>query len=403
MVYDGGGLNRMSSTIDSRHEAIERVKAYFCEGGASGPDVLAFAPGRVNVIGEHVDYNGGWVLPAAIEYCAAIGLRRRDDGKVRLHSMNMATTVGEFAVTDLAKSATRCWSNYVKGVMAGLTAAGHVLPGFDACLTSDIPIGGGLSSSAALEAVFGLGLLKLIGAEMDLVQLAKLCQKAEHDYAGVPCGLMDQAAVILCREGSLLLLDCETETFEHAPFADPSWGLLVINSGVAHELADGEYAKRRSACHAAARILGVSSLRHVDAGDLDRVLKTPGIDEEMVRCVRHVVTENVRTLGLVQALKDGDYAAAGRLMNASHSSLSVDYRVSCAELDFIAATAQGLPGVAGARMTGGGFGGSAIALVRVDALEAVKDAVREAYKGRYGFEPKIFATRPMSGGAAWLA
>ncbi len=212
-----------------------------------------------------------------------------------------------FSIDALEKTLSRCWGNYVKGVLAGLRSAGVGLCGFDACVASDIPVGGGLSSSAALEIVFGIAVLKLLGREMDPMVLAKLCQRAERDYAGVPCGLMDQAAVVFCQKGELLFFDCEKETFEGVPFEDPQWGLLIANSGVAHKLADGEYGRRR----VAAERLGVSSLRHIAFEHLDEALALVEFDEEMVRYVRHVVTENWRTRNLVTALRSCDYAAAG--------------------------------------------------------------------------------------------
>ncbi|MBS0662838.1 MAG: galactokinase, partial [Verrucomicrobia bacterium] len=204
--------------------------------------LLAVAPGRVNVIGEHVDYNGGWVLPAAIDRCLALAVAPRHDDRVRLATADFEGAI-EFDSRDLAPPPTRDWSRYVRGVMAGLAQAGHVVPGFDACIASTIPVGGGLSSSAALEAATGLAGLALAGAEMDRFALAKLCQQAEHDYAGVPCGIMDQAAVLCCTAGNLLLLDCELETYLPVPLPAGDWSLLIINSGVSHELASGEYAR----------------------------------------------------------------------------------------------------------------------------------------------------------------
>ena len=375
--------------------ATEHFKKIF----GAAPTVRAVAPGRVNVIGEHVDYNGGWVLPAALERRMALVIKPRDDGQVVITDAREAGTL-TFAVNDLAKPEKHCWSNYIKGVVAGLVDRGIEVPGFDACLYSDVPVGGGLSSSAALEAVTAMALQKLLGFEMDRMTMAKLCQKAEHDYAGVPCGLMDQAAVLCCREGHLLLLDCHTEAIVHAPFVDPHWSLMIINSGVKHSLADGEYGKRRAACESAAKAFGVDSLRAMTEADLPKVAASTAINDEQRACVRHVLTENARTQGAVEALKAGDYAKLGKLMNASHRSLSVDYRVSCEELDFIAATGQALEGVAGCRMTGGGFGGSAIALVQAECVEAVQAAIEHAYAARFGKDPKIFVTRPGAGAMA---
>lgn len=361
------------------------------------------APGRVNVIGEHIDYNGGLVLPAAIDRWVHVALRRRDDNLVKLVSAQAPGQVVSFSTSDELAPEGKSWGNYIKGVIAGLKHAGFVVPGFEAAVLSTVPVGGGLSSSAALEAVFGKAILTLIGEEMDGVALAKLCQKAEHDFAGVPCGLMDQAAVILCEEGKLLMLDCVDDSYQHASFDDPDWGLLIINSCVSHELSDGGYAVRRDGCHAAAKVLGVDTLREVDPAKLGEALANPDLTEAMQRYVRHAVSEIARTLETVDALGKRDYARAGELLNASHASLRDDFRVSCPELDFISALAQSQEGVAGCRMTGGGFGGSAIALVRRDCVASLTALIEERYEKEFGIQAKIFETRPMGGTRAWKA
>ncbi|HEY0864465.1 MAG TPA: galactokinase [Lacunisphaera sp.] len=377
-------------------DAAQRVRQQFELLYARPPALLAIAPGRVNVIGEHVDYNGGWVLPAAIDRCLVMAVAPRADDRVRLATADFEGVI-EFDGKDLAPGLAKDWSRYVRGVMAGLTRAGHAVPGFDACIASTIPVGGGLSSSAALEAATGLAILGLLGVELDRFALAKLCQQAEHDYAGVPCGIMDQAAVLCCEAGHLLLLDCETETFVHTPLAGDAWSLLIINSGVSHELASGEYAQRRAACEQAARRLRVPSLRHIGVADLADALALPGLTEEMRRCVRHVVTENERTHRCVAALKAGDFLAAGSQLNASHVSLRDDYRVSCAELDLIAEIAQREFAVAGCRMTGGGFGGSCVALVRRESAADVVQTVGDAFRIRFGRRPAAFVTSAAPG------
>ncbi|MDQ8197647.1 galactokinase [Pelagicoccus enzymogenes] len=393
-----------TETLSPEHQAtIEEVGNLFAESGFGTPEVFAVAPGRVNVIGEHIDYNGGLVLPAAIDRWVHVAIRRRDDALVRLVSAQAPGKVEEFLASDDLAPQGNNWSNYIKGVVTGLKKAGFEVPGFEAAVISTVPVGGGLSSSAALEAVFGKAILTLLGEEMDGLDLAKLCQKAEHDFAGVPCGLMDQAAVILCEEGKLLMLDCVDDSFQHAPFEDPDWGLLIINSCVSHELSDGGYAVRRDGCHAAAKILGVETLREIDPAKLDEALAHPDLTEDMKRYVRHAVTEIARTLETVEALGQRDYALAGELLNASHASLRDDYRVSCPELDFIAELAQAQEGVAGCRMTGGGFGGSAIALVRRDCVASLTALIESRYEAEFGIEPKIFETRPMGGTRAWKA
>lgn len=381
------------------HESSElaaRAQRQFEIIHGRAPCMLAIAPGRVNLIGEHVDYNGGWVLPAAINRELVMAVAPRDDDRVRLATIDFEGIV-EFDARSLDTGQARDWGRYVRGVLAGLAGEGHTVPGFDACVASSIPVGGGLSSSAALEAAAGLAGLALSGGEMDPFRLAKLCQEAEHNYAGVPCGIMDQAAVLCCQAGHLLLLDCEFETYEQCPFTAPGWSLLIINSGVSHELASGEYGRRRQACEQAARRLQVPSLRHVPLEHLDVALALPGLTDEMRRCVRHVVTENDRTKRCVGALQRGDVPTAGQLLNASHASLRDDYRVSCAELDFITETAQRDSTVAGCRMTGGGFGGSCVALVRSDAAAGVMQRMDEAYAQRYGRPAVAFVTPPAAG------
>lgn len=378
-------------SADSAAALQDRVRRQFEVLYGRSPALFAIAPGRVNVIGEHVDYNGGWVLPAALDRCLVMAVAPRDDERVRLATADFEGGL-EFDGRDLAPGRATDWSRYVRGVMSGLAHAGHPLPGFDACIASSIPVGGGLSSSAALEAATALAGLALTGATMDRFALAKLCQRAEHDYAGVPCGIMDQAAVLCCEEGHLLLLDCETETFVQTPLPNAEWSLLIVNSGVSHELASGEYARRRAACEQAARRLRVPSLRHIEPAALDEALALPALTEEMRRCVRHVVTENQRTLQCVDALQRGDFLAAGRLLNASHASLRDDYQVSCEELDFIAATAQAEAAVAGCRMTGGGFGGSCVALVRRTDAPDVMRRIGDAFQARYGRQPVAFVT-----------
>ena len=231
--------------------------------------MFAVAPVRVNLIGEHVDSNGGWVLPAAIDRHLVMAVAPRDDDRVRLATAGFDGLL-EFDACDLAPGRSKDWGRNVRGVMAGLTGAGHAVPGFDACVASTMPVGGGLSSSAALEAATGPAGLALCGAEMSPFALAKLRQQAEHDYAGVPCGIMDQAAVLCCEADHLLLFDCESESFVQTPFGASGWCLLIINSGVSHELARGEYAQRRAACEQAARRLPLASLRHLDPASLER-------------------------------------------------------------------------------------------------------------------------------------
>ena len=389
-------MTHCMNEVDPFETIKSRLLSRFNEHFGTPATFLSVAPGRVNVIGEHVDYNGGWVLPAAIERSMIMAVSPRSDRRVSLMSAN-GQAPSEFSLDELSPDGSRDWGRYVRGVLAGLKNEGIELTGFNACVDSTIPIGGGLSSSAALESATGLAVLAMAGKEMDRFKLAKICQWAEHTYAGVPCGIMDQAAILNCKEGHLLYLDCENETFIQTPFEAPGWGLMIINTNVAHELASGEYALRRKACHDAAEILGVSSLRHVPFSDLDEVQENHNLTKEMLYCVRHNVTENERTARTVTALAKGDIPLAGQLLNASHASLRDDYRVSCKELDFVASSALGLEGVAGCRMTGGGFGGSCVALVKMDLAGQISEKLSVAYTEKFGFAPSIFLTKPAAG------
>jgi len=375
---------------------LEQLKDDFATTFGQRPEFCARAPGRVNVIGEHVDYNGGLVLPAAIERSMMAAVKPNGKREIAVSSGQMADVL-KFSLETPQQPGETAWIKYIQGVVAQFEARGVEVPGFDATLFSTIPIGGGLSSSAALEAITGRIILQLLGEEMPLLELAKLCQAAEHEFAGVPCGLMDQAAVLMAKAGYLLKLDCRSEATEAVPFEAPEWKLLIINSMVSHELADGEYGKRRKACEDSARVLGVETLRELSLADLPDAMKHPGLNAEMRYCVHHVVTEIARTEEAIGVLGEGKISALGKLMNASHQSLSRDYRVSCAELDYIAETMQAMDEVAGCRMTGGGFGGCAIALVEAGAVDKVERTIQTAYEGRFSRSPMTFQTRPASG------
>lgn len=359
-------------------------------------EFVAVAPGRVNVIGEHVDYTGGLAMPAAIDRRMTLAFAPRADARICIADRVVGESVS-FEIGAPLPAGTPRWGSYVAGVATLLQRQCGALGGFDGVLESSIPRGGGLSSSAALEAVVGLALATGNGLNLGVERMARLCQQAEHEFAGVPCGIMDQMAVLGGRAGELLLLDCETNATTAVPFGGGGWSLLVINSGVAHENAAGEYGARRRACEHAAARLGVKQLRHLALAELPSILAGATLTPEMKRLVRHAVTENARTLEVAEALRRGDYAQAGVAMNAGHASLRDDYQVSCAELDHIVATAQALEGVAGCRMTGGGFGGSAVALVRTENAEACATQIDVAYRQRYGRGVDSFATRAAEG------
>lgn len=363
---------------------------------ANAPVTVPFtvaAPGRVNLIGEHVDYNDGFVLPMAIERHVSIRVHPRADRLVTLATRRDP----EPLTLDLAEPIVpraRHWSNYPAGVIEGYRRRGFDPPGFDAVISATLPAGGGLSSSAALEVATATAIEALCGRSLPAGEKALLCQWAEHEFARVPCGIMDQFAVCHGRAGHALLLDCRSREIRPVAIGD-TLRVLVFDSGVKHALADGEYAKRRAECASAARTLGVGSLRDVSPGDLERLAhRLP--PTEMARA-RHVVGEIARVPAFVKALRAGDVTSAGRLMDESHRSLSGDYAVSCPELDRIVELARAIPGVIGCRMTGGGFGGCAVALVEAGRAESAGAMLHDAYRAATGIDAAWFFTEAAGG------
>ena len=369
------------------------------------PTAAATAPGRVNLIGEHTDYNDGFVLPMAIERQTVIVAAPRDDRTVRLRS----TAFNDEAVFELSPDplpGEPSWSNYFRGPIKLCLDAGLTLDhGFDAMVDSTVPTGGGLSSSASLEVATATLMEVLSGKTLDPVAKALLAQKAEHDYAGVPCGIMDQFISAMGKQGAALLIDCRTHETTDVPLADPSIEVLIINSNVKHELTGGEYAQRRAECEAAARMLGVQALRDATMKQLDAAIDD--LSDTEYRRARHIIGENERTLDAAAALRRGDWPEAGSLMFASHDALRDDFQVSCEELDILVELAaracpehEGRPAIIGSRMTGGGFGGCTVSLVHAEAAEAVTRFICDAYRGATGIEPTAFTTRPAAGARA---
>ncbi|MBO3094068.1 galactokinase [Cellulomonas dongxiuzhuiae] len=381
-----------------RDEGERRARALFTSTYRTAPGGVWSAPGRVNLIGEHTDYNGGLALPIALPHRTYAAVARRDDDVVRLVSAQEPSGVREVRLADVAPGTVPGWAAYVVGVAWALREAGHDVGGFDVAIDSCVPSGAGLSSSAALEASVAVALDALHGLDLaggvdatgaptddaGRALLAELCVRAENEMAGAPTGGMDQAASLRAREGHALLLDCRDGAVRHVPFdlAAHDLALLVVDTRAPHSHVDGEYAQRRAACEDAARRLGVATLRDVaddargDARALEALADGPG-GAVLVRRVRHVTSEIARVTAFVDALGAGDVAGVGPLMDASHASLRDDYEVSCRELD-LAVDAARAAGALGARMTGGGFGGSAIALVRAGDVAHVADAVAAA-------------------------
>jgi galactokinase len=362
------------------------------------PRWIARAPGRVNLIGEHTDYNDGFVLPMAIECHTEIGAAPNGSNTIALRS----TAVDEVVHIDLGRpieaEAKGRWANYPKGVLAGFIEAGYTLPGFDALIHSTVPLGSGLSSSAALEVALATLLEGIIGEKLDPIRKAMLCREAEHKYAQVPCGIMDQFICTMGRENHALLLDCRSHATEWIELADASVSVLIVQTNVKHQLAGGEYAVRRAQCQEAAKIMGVPSLRDATREQMEAARDR--MDRTIFRRARHVLCENVRTLKAARSIRDRDWLEVGQLMYASHESLQEDYEVSCPELDAVVAIAQKIGtkgGVFGCRMTGGGFGGCAVALIETKAQAAITRTMTEEYKMATGIEATLFVTRPAQG------
>ena len=376
------------------HTAGEFAKAY-----ARPPRWIAAAPGRVNVIGEHTDYNDGFVFPMAIErYTVIAAAPAEGPAKIRLRS-----TAGEGLATldpaqPLKPAPKGTWFNYPMGVIAGFLARGLNPGGFDALIHSTVPLGGGLSSSAALEVATATLLEAITGKTLDPVEKALLCQKAEHDYAGMPCGIMDQFISVMGRKDHLLLLDCRSCKPELVPMTDPAVAILITNTNVKHELTGGGYAKRRAQCEEAARKLGLKSLRDADIAQLERAKDK--MDETVYRRARHVLGEIERTIHAAAGVRASNWPTVGQLMYASHRSLKDDYEVSCPELDAVVEIGQDIGlkgGVFGCRMTGGGFGGCAVALVQAGKVDAISARVAAEYEKRTGIKPTLFVSRPAAG------
>ncbi len=356
------------------------------------------APGRVNLIGEHTDYNDGFVMPAAIEYEARTAAAPRSDSLIRFYAFDLDESA-EFDL-DAPTPARQHWSDYAFGTALTLREAGYAISGADIVMSSTVPFGSGLSSSAAFEVSVGYTLLALSGMKIDTVELAKLCQKAENKYVGMRCGIMDQFISANGADGHALMIDCRSLETRLVPI-DPRARIVVANSMVHHAHAGGEYNKRRASCEegvaALAPVLGakVTALRDVSLADLETHKAL--MSEETYRRCRHVIAENDRVLDAAAALESGDLQTCGKLMNASHVSMRDDYEISCKEIDILVDIAQAQPGVFGSRMTGGGFGGCTVSLVATDKVDAFIETVAAEYEAATGLKPAIFSCSPMAG------
>lgn len=357
------------------------------------------APGRVNLIGEHTDYNGGFVLPMAIERQTIVAAAAREDRRIRVWSLNL----DEEKTIDLNAPEQKLrgsWIDYIEGVMRILERQNVSLRGADLLIYSDVPTGAGLSSSAALEISVGLALSEISGQTVDRVTLALAGQSAEHEFVGAKVGIMDQFISAMGQKDHALLIDCRSLEARQIPFSAPETLVVICDTNVKHELASSEYNVRRAQCEEGVKILqqfipDIEQLRDVSVEDFEKY--ESNLPEVIRKRCRHVVTEDERTLNAAEALTKGDFAEFGRLMWLSHASLRDDYEVSCKELDVMVEIAATCEGVLGARMTGGGFGGSSVNLVRRDNLDEFKEKVAAEYRQRTQIETHIYVSRPADG------
>jgi galactokinase len=366
----------------------DELRAAFAARFGYACRAVARAPGRVNLIGEHTDYNEGFVLPIATPHATwvAVGAppagRAADrDPELRACSATL-DDMQTWAAGKWSRAGAPHWTSYIAGVAEMLRRRGLPVAGFDLLIDSDLPLGAGLSSSAALSVATALWLASLVGASLSREEIAPICRAAEHEFAGVPCGVMDQYASLFCQENHALLLDCRNLQIRQVPLRLDGHTFLVINSGVKHELASSEYAKRQQQCATAVAHFrqadpAIRSLRDVTESQV--AAEAARMPAEVAARARHVTSENRRTLSATEALERGDVAHFGRLMYESHLSLQLDYEVSCAELDLLIELLAGVPGVLGARMTGGGFGGSVVALAQADAVDPVRRELHQRY------------------------
>ena len=371
---------------------MSQIEKKFLETFGEEPDLVAAAPGRVNLIGEHIDYSDGFVLPFAIKDRTLVAARKRNDSTVRIASAQRRNKIVTVDISRVKPGLKGEWERYALGVLWAL----GVKEGVDLLIDGHVPLGAGLSSSAALECSVATAMNHLFDLGFNLEELARLTQKAENQYVGVPCGIMDQSVSLMATQGSALLLDCRDLSTKNIPFDVASSGLelLIIDTQAHHALTDGGYAERRASCESVVAKLGITSLRELTMEQLEnsRGLLT---ETEFVRA-RHAVTEMKRVIDCVQALSDSNFTLVGELINQSHASLRDDYTVSCPELD-TAVDAALAAGALGARMVGGGFGGSAIALIQASKTTETIKTVEKAFSRKKFKAPRFFTSLPSQG------
>jgi galactokinase len=378
---------------------IDALRMLFRDSFGASPTLVARAPGRVNLIGEHTDYNDGFVLPCAISKQTMVAVRPRDDGMVNIVAGDLAGASTSFSLNSpILPDADAPWSNYVRGMVSLLQAEGLDLPGVDMAILGDMPQGAGLSSSAALENASGLAFAALAGQpDFDRTRLAQIGQRTEHEFAGCKCGIMDQLVSARAKAGSALLIDCRSLAVQAVAIPQDA-AILIVHSGISRGLVDGEYNARRAQCEAAAAHYGVAALR-----DLETLPEQDALDLLAWRRARHVVTENARTVAATDALESGDLASLGRLMAESHASMRDDFEITLPAIDrLVTILSNAIGDAGGARMTGGGFGGAVVALVAKHQLDATIAAVRQLYRTPDGNPPEIMVEQAMAGASLIL-
>lgn len=372
---------------------IEKVKDSFKTHFKTKP-LLVFSPGRINLIGEHTDYNDGFVFPAAIDKGIALAIDETPSNICRVYAFDNEE-IYEFKTSNITPLENGGWRNYILGVVAELQNAGHSIANFNAVFAGNIPAGAGMSSSAALENSFVFGLNTVFNLGLSKTEMILISQKAEHHYAGVKCGIMDQYASMFGIENSALLLDCRTVSSKpyHIDFKD--YQLMLINTNVKHELSESAYNERRSVCEKVSQILGVKALRDASKEDLDAIRSE--ITEEDYQKALYVINENLRVQRFAEAIEADDLKTLGNLLYQSHEGLSTNYKVSCDELDFLVNQAKNNPSVLGARMMGGGFGGCTINLIHKNAAEQFKKEVSKAFKKQFDKDCSIYSVKLSQG------
>lgn len=367
--------------MELKEKVLKEFKSLFKEN----PELYASA-GRINLIGEHTDYNGGFVFPGAIDKVIMAAIAPNGTQRVKVFSIDIDEMV-EFGLNE-EDAPEQSWARYIFGVCREIIKRGGIVKGFNAVFAGDVPLGAGLSSSAALESCFAYALNDLFNDnKIEKFELARIGQSTEHNYCGVNCGIMDQFASVMGKKGKLMRLDCRSMEFEYYPFSPKYYELVLVDSRVKHELADSPYNKRRESCERVAKRLGVATLRDASMEMLDKI--SHDISEEDYKRAKFVIEEKDRVLAVCDALNEGDYDMVGMMMYATHKGLSQDYEVSCEELDFLNDIAREC-GVTGSRIMGGGFGGCTINLVRKDLKDKFVAEAVDRFKARYGHEPKIY-------------